>query len=65
MHFCGQFSWFTSKFTESEVHLTAIQALSNHKQEYAGWHEEFFQENSKRCENWLVLWPEMGGNGHF
>ena len=38
-------------------------AFSNHKQEYGGPLKEFFQENSKRSENWLVLWPEMGENG--
>ena len=30
-----------SNFAEPEVHLTAIQALSNHKNEYGGRLEEF------------------------
>ena len=33
-----------SNFARPEVHLTEIQALSNHKKEYGGWLKEFFQE---------------------
>ena len=34
-------SILASNFIESEVHLTAIEALSNHKKEYRGRLKEF------------------------
>ena len=32
----GYFNFLASNFAGSEVHLTAIQALSNHKKDYGG-----------------------------
>ena len=50
-------------FAGSEVHVTAIQALSNHKQEYGGQLKEFFfQENSLLCGQ---KWGEMAVKTHF
>ena len=51
-----------SNFARPEVHLTEIQALSNHKKEYGGWLKEFFQElvcfvgkMAARTHFWVIL----------
>ena len=52
---------FDFNFAESEVHLTAIQALSNHKKKYGGRLEEF----SAYMGHVVGSTQKMGFGSHF